>query len=111
VLGAPLDQDQRTRHQLVFSTIDDSRPSARDHVEPLIGAPVTILRSPFCLTRSERHLRGLGAIIAHDHAEPFPKSEVFWTVSICHSTSPLFKGVPSNPHADWQLAESLEMIR
>src|SRR3954452_20847769 len=62
----------------MLPAIDDRDSSARDDVEPLVAAAMSVVGSTFGFTRRQHHRRRLGAPVATLDVETLPKS---WTIS------------------------------
>src|SRR5262249_58163341 len=55
-------------------------------VQPLVGAPVPVVRPALGLAGGQRHLRRLGVLVAQDDAEPVPELKV----PVPHGAPPSF---------------------
>src|SRR5262249_7592695 len=80
-----LDQQQRALLQRVALAVDDGLPRPGDDVQPLVGAPVAIVRPALGFPGGQRHLCGLRAAVAQDDAETLPEPQAL----LLHGITPL----------------------
>src|SRR5207244_501231 len=63
--------------------IDDRQACAADHIKPLIGPAVAVVRAPLGLAGGQRHLRRLRELVGQQHAKTAPELQVL----VLHASS------------------------
>src|SRR5262245_21698377 len=74
---AGLDEQHRPSFKALPVAIDDGSARPFHHIEPLVGAPVEVIRTSFPAAGGEDHDGALRSAVGDREPEPLPETELF----------------------------------